>query len=53
MTRKAIATPSAPSALGTCSQAVRAGGTVYLSGQTPLDPEAMESVSSDVREQID
>ena len=34
-------------------QAVRAGDTVYLSGQTPLDPETMELVSSDVREQID
>jgi len=53
MTRQAIATPSAPSALGTYSQAIRAGDTVYLSGQIPLDPETMELVSSDVREQID
>ena len=53
MTRQAIATLSAPSALGTYSQAIRAGDTVYLSGQIPLDPETMELVSSDVREQID
>ena len=51
MTRKAIDTPSAPSALGTYSQAIRAGDTVYLSGQIPLDPESMELVSG-TREQI-
>ena len=51
MTREAIATPSAPSALGTYSQAIRAGDTVYLSGQIPLDPESMELVSG-TREQI-
>ena len=45
MTRQAIATPSAPSALGTYSQAIRAGDTVYLSGQIPLDPESMELVT--------
>jgi enamine deaminase RidA (YjgF/YER057c/UK114 family) len=33
-----ISTPEAPSAIGTYSQAVRAGDTVYLSGQIPLDP---------------
>ena len=49
--RQAIATPSAPSAIGTYSQAVRAGDTVYLSGQIPLDPEKMEIVSG-TREQI-
>ena len=51
MTRKAIATSSAPSALGTYSQAIRAGDTVYLSGQIPLDPKSMELVSG-TREQI-
>ena len=45
MTRKAVSTPSAPSALGTYSQAIRAGDTVYLSGQIPLDPESMELVT--------
>ena len=51
MTRKAIATPTAPSAIGTYSQAIRAGDTIYLSGQIPLDPESMELVSG-TREQI-
>ena len=51
MTRQAIATPSAPGALGTYSQAIRAGDTVYLSGQIPLDPESMELVSG-IHEQI-
>ena len=51
MTRKAVATSSAPGAIGTYSQAIRAGDTVYLSGQIPLDPESMELVSG-TREQI-
>ena len=51
MTRKAIATSSAPSAIGTYSQAIRAGDTVYLSGQIPLDPESMALVSG-AREQV-
>jgi len=38
MTRTPIHTPRAPQAIGTYSQAIRAGDTVYLSGQIPLDP---------------
>lgn len=38
MSRTPISTPDAPSAIGTYSQAVRAGSTVYLSGQIGLDP---------------
>ena len=41
---KPIATPDAPAAIGTYSQAVRAGDTVYLSGQIPLDPKTMQLV---------
>jgi len=41
---KAISTPDAPGAIGTYSQAVRAGDTVYLSGQIPLDPKTMQVV---------
>jgi len=41
---KTIATPDAPAAIGTYSQAVRAGDTVYLSGQIPLDPKSMQIV---------
>ncbi len=48
---KAIHTSSAPAAIGTYSQAIRAGNTVYLSGQIPLDPDSMELVSG-TREQI-
>ena len=41
---KVISTPDAPAAIGTYSQAVRAGDTVYLSGQIPLDPKSMQIV---------
>mgnify|MGYP001403952875 CR=1 FL=1 len=43
--REAIHTDDAPGAIGTYSQAVRVGDTVYLSGQIPLDPATMEMVS--------
>ena len=52
MSRSTISTPNAPSAIGTYSQAVNVNGTVYLSGQIPLDPETMELVEG-TREQID
>ena len=41
---KSISPPEAPAAIGTYSQAVRAGDTVYLSGQIPLDPKSMQIV---------
>ena len=41
---KPISTPEAPAAIGTYSQAMRAGDTVYLSGQIPLDPKSMQIV---------
>ncbi len=40
-----ISTEKAPAAIGTYSQAVKAGNTVYLSGQIPLNPETMEMVT--------
>jgi reactive intermediate/imine deaminase len=43
-----VSTADAPNAIGTYSQAARAGNTVYLSGQIPLDPATMELVSGDV-----
>lgn len=52
MTRTTISTPDAPAAIGTYSQAVRVGDTVYLSGQIPLDPATMEIVSDDPVAQI-
>jgi reactive intermediate/imine deaminase len=52
MTREIIHTDSAPKAIGPYSQAVRAGDTVYLSGQIPLDPKTMELVSGDIEKEI-
>ena len=44
MSKSIIATSEAPAAIGTYSQAVEVNGTVYLSGQIPLDPATMELV---------
>lgn len=52
MNRQVIHTQRAPQALGTYSQAVRAGDTVYLSGQVPLDPATMQLVSGDFEAQV-
>jgi len=52
MTRKTIQTDNAPQAIGTYSQAVRTGNTVYMSGQIPLDPGTMELVGGDMEAQI-
>ncbi|UPG86306.1 RidA family protein [Luteibacter aegosomatis] len=51
MTRSTIATDKAPSAIGPYSQAVRAGGTVYFSGQIPLDPATGNLVEGDITAQ--
>ena len=52
MTREAIHTDRAPQAIGTYSQAVRCGSTVYMSGQIPLVPETMQLVEGDMEAQI-
>ncbi len=52
MARDIIHTDRAPKAIGTYSQAVKVGNTVYLSGQIPLVPETMEVVQGDMRAQI-
>ena len=52
MSRITVSTANAPSAIGTYSQAVNVNGTVYLSGQIPLDPTTMEIVDG-TREQVD
>lgn len=44
MARLIVATPHAPAAIGTYSQAVKVGDTVYLSGQIGLDPASMQLV---------
>ena len=48
MTRQIINTDQAPAAIGPYSQAVRAGNTVYFSGQIPLDPATGDIVAGDV-----
>ena len=50
--RQVIATENAPQAIGTYSQAVRIGNTVYLSGQIALIPETMELREGDISERI-
>ena len=52
MQRSVIHTNKAPQAIGTYSQAVQVGNTVYLSGQIPLVPETMEMVEGDMETQI-
>lgn len=52
MQREIISTTDAPQAIGTYSQAVKVGDTVYLSGQIPLVPETMELIEGDMRAQI-
>lgn len=52
MTKEIISTDKAPQAIGTYSQAVKVGTTVYMSGQIPLIPETMELLDGSVEEQI-
>lgn len=52
MSRTIISTPLAPKAIGTYSQAVKCGSTVYVSGQIPLDPNTGELVTSSMEAQI-
>jgi len=52
MSKTIISTPDAPAAIGTYSQAVRVGDTVYLSGQIGLDPQTMTLVEG-IDAQID
>jgi reactive intermediate/imine deaminase len=52
MSRKVIHTDQAPHAIGTYSQAVQVGDTVYLSGQIPLVPETMEMVEGNMESRI-
>jgi reactive intermediate/imine deaminase len=52
MSRKPVHTDEAPGAIGTYSQAVACGKTVYLSGQIPLDPKTMVLVAGGIEEQV-
>jgi 2-iminobutanoate/2-iminopropanoate deaminase len=53
MIMQSIHTDSAPKAIGPYSQAIRAGGFIFASGQIPLDPETMQMVEGDVRAQTE
>ena len=52
MARQIIQTDKAPQAIGTYSQAVKVGSTVYCSGQIPLDPDTMNLVEGDMSVQV-
>ncbi len=52
MAKSIIQTDKAPAAIGTYSQAVKAGNTVYISGQIPLNPATMEIVEGGIDAQI-
>ena len=49
---RSITTPEAPAAIGTYSQAVRAGDFVFLSGQIPLDPKSMKLVEGPFEDHV-
>jgi reactive intermediate/imine deaminase len=51
MSKQIISTPSAPSAIGTYSQAVRVGNTIWVSGQIPLDAATKELVAGGMEAQ--
>lgn len=52
MAKQIIHTDEAPAAIGTYSQAVRHGDTVYISGQIPLDPKTMEMANDSIESEI-
>ena len=52
MQRTIIHTSAAPAAIGTYSQGVRVGDTVWVSGQIPLDPATKQLVEGDIEAQI-
>jgi len=51
MTKEIVSTDKAPGAIGPYSQAIKAGGMIFCSGQIPIDPSTGEFVSHDVAEQ--
>lgn len=53
MSREPIHSEQAPDAIGPYSQAIRAGNTVYLSGQIPLDPATGTLIKGDIQAQIE
>lgn len=53
MNKQAIVTSDAPSAIGTYSQGIISGDTIYLSGQIPLDPHSGQMIEGTMRDQIE
>lgn len=53
MKKEIITTPNAPAPIGPYNQAVKAGNTLYLSGQIPLNPETMELLNSTIEEETE
>ena len=51
--KRIIHTPHAPAAIGPYSQAVEVGGTLYVSGQIPLNPQTMKIVDGGIQEQTE
>lgn len=51
--KRIINTPDAPVAIGPYSQAVEAGGMLFISGQIPLDPHTMKLVEGDIQQQTE
>jgi reactive intermediate/imine deaminase len=52
MSKQIISTPNAPAAIGTYSQAVRVGSTIWVSGQVALDPGTKELVAGGIEAQV-
>jgi reactive intermediate/imine deaminase len=52
MSKQIISTPNAPAAIGTYSQAVRVGNTIWLSGQVALDPRTKELVAGGIEAEV-
>ena len=50
---KSISSPNAPAAIGPYSQAIEAGGMIFLSGQIPLDPKTGELVTGDIQKEAE
>jgi 2-iminobutanoate/2-iminopropanoate deaminase len=51
--REVVATKDAPQAIGPYSQAIKANGLVFVSGQTPIDPTTQQLIEGDVRKQTE
>lgn len=52
MKKEIVSTANGPAAIGAYSQAVRAGGMLYISGQIPLDPATMQLVNATIEDEI-